>query len=100
MLLSAVVFADPSSNSKNTETNNKIYWLCKNQREVRTMRVEIDSAGVCHAYYSKQGTEKSVGSGRNHDSCMNFVNNIKTNLEKSNWNCRDISSATITASLD
>lgn len=81
------------------EFENKVYFLCKNQKEVRTIRVQVDQQGICSTYYSKQGAEKLVGSGRNHESCTNFLNNIKTNLEKSNWSCRDISSARMTASV-
>lgn len=80
------------------ELENKAYWLCKNQKEVRTIRVHISNQGICSTLYSKQGTEKVVGSGKNHDSCMSFMNNIRTNLEKSNWSCRDISTTRITAS--
>lgn len=83
-----------------SEVSNKLYYICKNQKEVRTMRVQIETSGLCVTYYSKQGTEKNVGSGKNHDSCANFLNNIKTNLEKSNWNCRDISSTKITSLVE
>lgn len=81
------------------EVENKAYWLCKNKKEVRTIRVHVEQ-GVCSTLYSKLGAEKLVGSGKNHESCLNWLNNIKTNLEKSNWNCRDISSARVTASLE
>lgn len=81
------------------EVENKSYWLCKNKKEVRTIRVQIN-AGICSTFYSKLGSEKVVGSGKNHESCVNFLNNIKTNLEKSNWSCRDISATRITASVE
>src|SRR4051812_43711588 len=74
---SASVFAQST-----VEVENKAYWLCKNRKEVRTIRVQIDGA-ICTTFYSKLGAEKNVGSGKNHDSCVNFLNNIKTNLEKS-----------------
>lgn len=80
------------------EVENKAYWLCKNHKEVRTIRIQISTQGVCSTFYSKQGAEKVVGSGKNHDSCFNFLNSIKGNLEKANWNCRDISATRITAS--
>lgn len=80
------------------DVENKAYYLCKNRKEVRTIRVQINPSGICNTLYSKAGEEKLVGSGRNHNSCIDFLNNIRTNLEKSNWNCRDISSARITAS--
>lgn len=82
------------------EVQNKAYWLCKNKKEARTIRVQVDKANICTTYYSKQGTEKSVGSGKSHASCMSFLENIKTNLEKSNWACRDISATRITASVE
>lgn len=85
---------------KVVEVENKAYWLCKSKKDVRTIRIHIDNAGVCATFYSKQGTEKLVGYGKNHDSCSNFLNNIKTNLEKSNWTCRDISSSRVTASIE
>lgn len=80
------------------EVDNKAYYLCKNKKDVRTIRVHVEGGGVCSTFYSKQGEEKVVGSGKNHESCLNFLNNIKNNLEKSNWTCRDISSARVTAS--
>ena len=82
-----------------TDVENKAYWLCKHRKDVRTIRVQIDDKGICSTYYSKLGSEKLVGSGRNHESCLTFLNSIKANLEKSNWNCRDISDTKIT-SLD
>jgi len=82
------------------EVHNRAYWLCKNQKEVRTIRVHVSGDGVCSTLYSKQGAEKIVGSGKNQESCLNFLNNIKGNLEKSNWACRDISATRITASAE
>lgn len=83
-----------------TEVENKAYVLCKNRKQVRSIRVAINNSGICSTFYSKEGDEKVVGSGKNHESCVNFLNNIKTNLEKSNWTCRDISSARTTAGLE
>jgi hypothetical protein len=81
-----------------TDVQNISYWLCKHQKEVRTIRVHLEDGG-CATLYSKQGTERRIGSGKNQGSCMGFLNNVKTNLEKSNWTCRDISSSHMTASL-
>jgi hypothetical protein len=82
------------------EIDNKAYWMCKSKKKVRTIRVQITDDGICQTFYSREGEEKIVGSGKNHESCLNFLNNIKTNLEKSNWTCRDITDTKITASLD
>lgn len=78
------------------DVSNFAYWICKNQAEVRTIRVQVDG-GACLTYYTKLGAEKSVGTGKNTESCINFLNNIKTNLEKSNWTCRDATGARMTA---
>ncbi len=100
-LLLLALFAPIFSAAEQTvEVENKSYWMCKNQKDVRTIRVHVKGDGMCSTYYSKQGAEKIVGSGRNQESCHNFLNNIKTNLEKSNWACRDISSTRITASTE
>jgi hypothetical protein len=80
------------------DIESKVYYLCKNHKQVRTVRVMVDQ-GICSTIYSKEGAEKVVGSGKNYDSCIHFMDNIKANLEKSNWTCRDISSTRVTASL-
>jgi len=100
VLLSFCVFsgviAAAEEPSAPTSSDNQAYWLCKHRKEVRTIRVHIDDKGICATLYSKEGEEKLVGKGRNHESCLNFLNSIKSNLEKSNWNCRDISDTKIT----
>lgn len=91
VLTSFSVFADDAP------AKDKAYWLCKGRKEVRTIRVHINDKGICSTVYTKLGEEKVVGSGRNHESCMNFLNSIKSNLEKSNYTCRDISDTSITS---
>jgi hypothetical protein len=97
ILLAILALPFVASAEDTVEVQNKSYWMCKSKREVRTIRVFVKD-GVCTTFYSKLGAEKAVGSGRNQDSCQNFLNNIKTNLEKSDWACRDISSTRISAS--
>jgi hypothetical protein len=87
-----------SAQEDSPEVSNKAYWICKNKKEVRTIRVIVDSkTKECTTLYSKSGSEKEVGSGKWQESCVNFLTNIRTNLEKSNWTCRDISSTQITS---
>ena len=83
--------------SADEATAEKAYWLCKNHKQVRTIRVHIDEKNVCSTFYTKEGSEKVVGSGKNHESCFNFLTSIKGNLEKSSWNCRDISDTKISS---
>lgn len=92
---SFVAFADQIK-----ETNNKAYWLCQHSKNVRTVRVHLDKPDLCVTYYSKYGKEKQIGSGRNLSSCLNFLQNVKNNLEKSGWKCRDISGTTISSAAD
>ena len=96
ILLLAVLSTGFTTNAAVSDVQNFAYWICKNQAEVRTIRVHVDE-GSCSTLYTKLGTEKSVGTGKNTESCINFLNNIKTNLEKSNWTCRDATGARMTA---
>ena len=77
------------------ETKPSAYVICKNSNQVRTIRVEVDAQGLCHTIYSKLGVQKSIGSGKNKESCLQFLNNVRVNLEKSGWKCRDVESATV-----
>lgn len=64
--------------------------LCKNQRLVRTLRVDFDNSNKCMAIYNKNGEDKVIGSGQNPQSCLQFVNNVRDNLEGASWNCREV----------
>ena len=100
-ILAFTLMAGPFARAEQiVEVENKAYYLCKNKKDVRTIRVHVESGGICATLYSKQGEEKLVGSGKNQESCINWLNNIRTNLEKSNWTCRDISAARVTASAE
>ena len=100
VLLSIILFAGMSAAENADKSQYKAYVLCKSRKEVRTIRIEVGATGVCTTIYSKQGIEKSVGSGKHFESCLTYLNNVKTNLEKSNWTCRDISSSKVTGSLN
>ena len=97
LIITILAFGGAFAHAEDAGTPNKAYWMCKSKKQVRTIRVFISKQGVCTTYYQRDGSEKSVGSGKNHDSCMKFLDSIKRNLEKSNWSCRDISSTTITS---
>ena len=67
-------------------------FMCKNSKIVRTIKVEtLDESGLCRTTYTKAGVDKEVGNGLKRQSCMGFLNNIKGNLEKAHWNCKDVS---------
>ncbi len=85
-LLGSTVFAAESQ-----------YILCRNKKIVRTLRANAPEkeGGNCTAIYTKNGADKEMGSGRSYNSCVNIITNIKTNLEKAGWTCKDISSSKI-----
>jgi hypothetical protein len=80
------------------ETKPTSYVICKNNSQVRTIRIELDAENICHTIYSKQGSDKQVGSGKNKSSCDQWLANVRVNLEKSGWKCRDVESATVESS--
>lgn len=71
------------------------FVLCKNNQIVRTIRVNSGEEG-CKTVYTKSGVDRIVGSGQNASSCMQFLNNIKGNLEEAAWSCREVSKVKIT----
>lgn len=74
------------------------YVICKLKGNVRTIRNEMDDQGVCKTYYSKFGAEKMQGAAKNPESCVKVLNNIRDNLLKSNWKCRDVDPASYSES--
>ncbi|MEK7357212.1 MAG: hypothetical protein AAB250_12235 [Bdellovibrionota bacterium] len=90
--LSSVSFAQ--SDQKATA-----FVLCKNKKDVRTIRVNSDSKKEnCTTTYSKGGVDEVVGMNRNVQACRSILDSVRSNLENSNYNCRDVSSATTTTS--
>lgn len=66
------------------------YVLCRNQKDVRTIRIEKNkSSNSWVAYYTKLGIDKEVARAQTLDSCTKVVENIKENLTKANWKCKD-----------
>lgn len=71
-----------------TERSPKMFVICKLGANVRTIQVN-DLNGSFETVYSKGGESKVIGSGKNYESCLRFLENVKTNLEKSNWACKE-----------
>ena len=71
------------------------YVLCKNKKIVRTIRIEKQGS-ECNVIYTKAGQDRDVGGGKNFGSCEKIVENIKGNLQKAGWDCKDIAAASIT----
>lgn len=80
---------------------SEAYVMCRSQKTVRTIRVEIDKdKKECRTVYTKGGIDKEVGNAKNTNSCVGFMKNIRTNLEGASWNCREVPSAQITRAED
>jgi hypothetical protein len=83
-----------------TDQKATSFVLCKGgNHEVRTIRVTPD-ADNCLVTYSKSGVDEVVGSNRSQAACKSFVNKVKANLVASKFNCRDVSTATVTTSSE
>jgi hypothetical protein len=101
LILSTSAFAEDKAVEKAAEkaTEKPNIVLCRNQNTVRIIRVEKEEGGPhCVARYSKSGSEKEVGRALNFDNCVKIMQNIKINLEKSSWKCKEATNTTITSS--
>ncbi len=69
-------------------------FLCKYGKEVRTIRVHRVSQG-CVVNYTKNRVEQVVGQSQSEQTCKDVSSRVKSNLEKGNWTCKDISNSRI-----
>ena len=73
------------------EAKKSVSIMCRNGKQIRTLKTRTGSDGVCKAMYNRDGAgEKLVGSGLNFDSCVGFLSKVRDNLEKGGWKCRDV----------
>jgi hypothetical protein len=72
----------------------EVFMLCKLGSQVRTIAVHKKGDGYV-TIYSKFGKPQEVGSGHLLDSNKRIMENIKTNLEKSSFNCHEVSEASV-----
>ncbi|MFM6930530.1 MAG: hypothetical protein ACKOX6_18855 [Bdellovibrio sp.] len=69
--------------------------LCKHNKMVRTLRVEVESDQKCRAIYTKQGVDQTIGSAQYLNSCVEIVAGVRKTLEEAKWNCRDVKESRI-----
>jgi hypothetical protein len=75
------------------------YLICKNRAVVRTLRVsQQGKGGGCVATYTKDGVDQIVGHSWAIERCAKVIGNIRENLEKAKWKCKDISEARVSSS--
>jgi hypothetical protein len=63
------------------------------------VHVEKDpSSARCITIYTRNGVDKQVARGLNHGSCVKIMGNIRVNLEKANWSCKEVANFSTTTS--
>ena len=67
------------------------YIMCRQQKDVRTIRVSSASRGSCVTTYTKEGLDQEIARSSRKDLCAEVLTKVKANLEKANWKCKDIS---------
>ncbi len=76
----------------------RTYLLCKYKKLVRTVRVEKNPSDGCKTTYTKDGLDQNVGESLDLKICLKVLRNIRINLEKANWKCKDISESRVSTS--
>lgn len=74
----------------------KDFILCRNNKTVRTIRVDkaTDTTDWI-TYYTKGGVDKEVGRGKSLDSNKKISDNIRKNLELAGWRCKNVSDSSV-----
>lgn len=81
--------------------NSPNYVLCRNQKNVRTIHVEkVDEEKQCVTKYTKAGIDHEVGRAQHIQSCVKVMDNIKANLEKAQWKCKEVGNVSVTSAHD
>ncbi len=103
-LMTTLSFAEevkPSAPAAEAQTQKEItYLICKHQSAVRTLRVQNRDNGSCFTTYTKSGVDQIVSSSKENQTCFKVLSNIRENLEKASWKCKDISEARVSSALD
>lgn len=69
--------------------------ICKNDKSVRTLRIDKSNDGSCRAIYTKQGVDQVVGSSMRENGCESILEGIRKTLEGSIWKCRGVKEAVV-----
>lgn len=94
MFMAFFISASPLFSFAQGELNPEAFVICKLRSNVRTIAIH-KRGEMYHTIYSKFGQPREVGSGRSIESNRGFLDNVKTNLEKSGWDCREVKEASV-----
>jgi hypothetical protein len=101
LIFSASIYAEEAKpvQEKATDAAQPTHVLCKSGSVVRRVRIEKKKS-ACLVTYTKEGVEKVVGRSMADDLCRGVFDQIKNNLEKGNWKCKDITQSRVSSSVD
>lgn len=81
-----------TSSTSESSGMSGLFLLCKdNTQSVRTLRMIKKNSGHCITTYSKQGIDKTQIQSKKESDCLEVLQNIRANLEKGNWKCKEVS---------
>jgi len=87
-----------------TEQKATAFVLCKNQKNVRTIRIMSGQSGQndsnCSISYTKGGVDEVVGANRSLNTCKSILKSIQMNLGSAGWSCRSVERAAIMTSAE
>jgi len=69
--------------------------ICRNDKQVRTLRTDKVADGGCQAVYTKQGVDQVVGSSIRKNGCEGILEGIRKTLEGNVWKCKDVKEAAV-----
>lgn len=80
------------------EIDDKSYFMCRLDGEVRTIRIMKRIDGSCFVNYTKKGIDQKISESKSVSVCSEVFQRIKSNLEMAGWRCKNISSSKVTNS--
>jgi hypothetical protein len=88
-----------SEDKKTSSSVNHYFYICKNQKVVRTLRMDKKSAN-CQAIYTKDGVDKVIGSAQKTFSCVEVLDGVKKTLTDAGWKCKEVKGEQISTKID
>ena len=82
------------------EQSAREFVLCKNQEEVRTLSILVNSDKSCEAHYSKLGKDEVIAQAKSPDICHDRLKQLQGILKSAKYNCRSIAKAQISSSAE